>query len=224
MRHLTYSWADRDEQLLTCGPDGAEQRILFVPPLFDEMNRVRRTLVEAMRILGDTGISSTLPDLPGCNESQAKLEDQSLEDWRDAITAAAKAIDATQTFSVRGGALIDDGPALPTIRLSPAKGKSLLNMLVRTRIVGDKEAGVTTTAEALRTEAENGSVELAGHNISALMWNGLETAEIPDGSDAALLKPADVDGSALWLRAEPQHDPAMAAGLAEMLAKGSAAS
>ena len=226
MRHLTYSCADLDEQLLVFGPESAKTRILIVPPLFDEMNRMRSTLVEAMRNLAGAGIASALPDLPGCNESLAKLEDQNIGvgGWQEAVSEAAETWGASHVFSVRGGALIDDLHGLPMARLVPAKGKTLLTMLIRTRIAGDKESGITISAEELRKQAENGSVDLAGHNISALMWDELEKAEIAPGNDVQLLKPADVGGSALWLRAEPQHDSAMGAGLAEWLATWSAAS
>ena len=47
------------------------QRVLLIPPLFEEANRMRRTLVLAMRALSaDMGIvPSLLPDLPGQNDS-----------------------------------------------------------------------------------------------------------------------------------------------------------
>ncbi len=221
MRHRTYSFGGNDEQLLAFGPEDAAQRILIVPPLFDEMNRMRRTLVEAMRMLEAAGVTSGLLDLPGCNESRLKLEDQNIERWKEAVDAAALAIGATHIFSVRGGALVDDQPKLPTMRLAPVKGASLLKMLVRTRVAGDKEAGLTTSAESLADAAKAGPVELAGNMVGPQLWADLNIAVPNASSDAKEIKPNDVGGSPLWLRAEPQYDAAMASGLAQMLAEWS---
>lgn len=220
MRHLTYSTDEHGEQMLVFGEDSAARRILIIPPLFDEMNRVRHTLTEAMRALANNGIASALPDLPGCNESLSLLEKQSLSGWRAAMADAAETFAATHIFSIRGGCLVDDfDPAVPTARLAPVKGKSLLNILVRTRIAGDKEAGTQSSAEELERLAQGGAVELAGNAISAAMWRELATAEPSGLHDVREIKPKDINGSALWLRAEPQHSPEMAAGLVELLAQ-----
>ncbi len=223
MRHLTYSSDEYDEQMLVFGEDGAARRILIIPPLFDEMNRMRHTLTEAMRGLANNGIASALPDFPGCNESLSPLEKQSLTGWRAAMANAAEYFAASHIFSTRGGCLIDDfDPVVPTARLAPVKGKSLLNMLVRTRIAGDKEAGIKSSAEQLEQLALDGAVELAGNAISAAMWRELAAAEPRELQGVWDIKPKDINGSALWLRAEPQHSPEMAAGLAALLTQWSA--
>jgi len=218
-RHLSYTNDNSEEQLLAFGADDAIQRIMIIPPLFDEMNRVRHTLVETMREMAQYEVTSALPDLPGCNESAAKLEDQSIETWREAISGAAETFGATHIFSIRGGCLIDDGPLLPTMRLAQVKGQSLLKALVRTRIAGDKETGVTTSADALAAQAKSGAVELAGSMIGPQLWSDLENA-VPSGLDHLIsdMKLADIAGTALWLRAEPQYDASMAARLAKALA------
>jgi len=218
MRHSTYGCNGLAEQLLVLGPEKAAARILIIPPLFDEMNRMRHTLIEAMRLLADTDVATAIADLPGCNESCAALHEQSLTGWRNAAMAANKAFGATHIFSVRGGGLIDDGdPLLPILRLSPVKGKSLLNMMIRTRIAGDKESGITTTTQALDEQATTGPVELAGNAIGPAMWSDLNAAEPAALPAVTEIKPADIGGSALWLRAEPQHSAEMAQGLASAL-------
>jgi len=217
MRHLTYSFGGYDEQLLAFGPKDAAQRILIIPPLFDEMNRMRRTLVETMRMLSNADVASAILDLPGCNESAAKLKDQSIDGWKEAVVAACSAIGATHILSVRGGCLIDNGPQLPIMRLSPAKAASLLKMMMRARIAGDKEAGKTTSMESLTEAIRSGPVELAGHLIGPKLWAGMGAATPQEAHDAIEIKPDDISGSPLWLRAEPQHDGEMAAGLATAL-------
>jgi len=81
-------------------------RLLIVPPLFEDMNRTRRFLVETQRLLDSSGIDSVLPDLPGCNESPQAFSAQSLGSWRDAMAAAARHFRATHVLAVRGGALV----------------------------------------------------------------------------------------------------------------------
>src|SRR3546814_4854209 len=69
-----------DEQLFRLSPAGAPRTtVLFVPPLFEEANRTRRTLVLAMRALAAQGFAALLPDLPGQNESLVPLIERSEE-------------------------------------------------------------------------------------------------------------------------------------------------
>jgi hypothetical protein len=195
--------------------------------LFDEMNRTRRVLVGAMRALGAYGVASFLPDLPGSNESQAKLVDQDIGRWRDAVAAAAERLEATHIASVRGGALIDGAlPDAPHWRLVPAKGAGLLKTMLRTRVAGDREAGLTTTSEALMAEAKKHPVLLGGNWLGPSMVTQLGNAVPPElahlrtvsiGEDADMIA-----GTALWLRAEPQDDPAMALAIAADLDRWSA--
>jgi hypothetical protein len=222
--HLTYQFAGQAEQCLAFGDyDASTRRILLVPPLFDEMNRVRRTWVQAMRILADKGITSALPDLPGCNESSAPLAEQSLSAWREATAEAAKAFSATHIFSVRGGCLIDEVAGLPVMRLAPVKGASILKAIIRTRIAGDKEAGVITSADALAMAVQQAPVELAGNLINMQMWQELESAVPAASPNATDFIPDSGKSWTLWLRAEPQYDAEIAAGLALAIEDWSAA-
>lgn len=213
--YRTYHFAGHDEHVLCFGA-GSSRQILIIPPLFDEMNRCRRMLVQAMRGLAERGLGSLLLDLPGCNESPAELEGQSLGTWHDAVTAAATQLGATHIASLRGGALIDNGATdLPHWRLAPAKGSSLLKTMIRTRIAGDKEAGKATSEAGLMEAAKAAPIELAGNLLGPVMVAELasaEPAEIAQLTVRTLGK--DIAGSTLWLRAEPQDDPAMSAAIA----------
>ncbi len=227
MHHSGYVFAGAEEYCLIAGDANAARRILIVPPLFDEMNRMRRVLVSAMRELADLGVGSILPDLPGCNESLATLVDQNLDKWRGAVAAAAAQSGATHIASIRGGALIDNIPAgLPIWRLAPVKGGSLLKSMLRTRIAGDKETGISSNMESLIEQGCREPIELAGNMIGPAMLSSLQYAEA--GPSAKLTVAAlgdgadDVSGSALWLRAEPQDDPAMAASITKQLYQWSA--
>jgi hypothetical protein len=221
--YLTYTAAGRDEICLSFG--GAnDRRILIIPPLFDEMNRMRRVLATAMRDLASRDIGCILIDLPGCNESLSSLHDQRLNDWRDAVTACAEQLNVTHIASLRGGALIDDGkPELPHWRLAPVKGASLLKTMIRTRIAGEKEAGKTVTEAAILAQAQAAPVELAGNLLGPAMLAQLAVAEpvaLPQLTERKLGE--DIMGSPLWLRAEPQDDAAFAANIAADLDRWSA--
>jgi hypothetical protein len=196
---------------------------LIIPPLFDEMNRCRRMLVQAMHGLAERGTGSFLIDLPGCNESLAALEKQSLSTWREAVGAATEQLGATHIASLRGGALVDNGTAnLPHWRLAPAKGSSLLKTMIRTRIAGDKEAGKSTSEAGLMEAAKTGPIGLAGNMLGPAMVAELESAEPVDVAQLTVRTLGqDIAGSTLWLRAEPQDDPVMSAAIAADLGRWS---
>jgi len=221
--YRTYHFAGHDEHVLCFGA-GSSRQILIIPPLFDEMNRCRRMLVQTMRGLAERGVGSLLLDLPGCNESPAELEGHSLGTWRDAVTAAATQLGATHIAALRGGALIDNGATdLPHWRLAPAKGSSLLKTIIRTRIAGDKEAGKATSEAGLMEAAKTAPIELAGNLLGPVMVAELASIEPADPAILTVRSLGqDITGSTLWLRTEPQDNPAMSAAIAADLDQWSA--
>lgn len=195
--------------------------ILIIPPLFDEANRMRRTLVLTMRALSARGVASLLPDLPGQNDSLVPTEAVTLADWRTALAdVVAAEAGPLLVASWRGGALIDNtaSGAIGWWRMAPVAGASLVKTMMRTRIAGEKEAGRTVSAEDLRASATDGPVELAGNFLNAAMLLQLETATpaevTPLRSVTVGSGEGKLPGSALWLRAEPGEDAAMAAAMA----------
>ena len=220
--HLHYEFGGQQEYCLSFGDSGANRSILIVPPLFDEMNRVRRMLVEAMRALASCGLRTLLPDLPGCNESMAAMSAQTLETWRDAIVAAASQLGSTHVASMRGGCLIDHRPDLPHWRLAPVKGASVLKTMLRARIAAEKESGNSVTIEQLMAAAQTGPLELSGNILGFAMLESLDKAEpvpVDDLHEATL---AEIAGTPLWLRAEPGDAPEMSAAIAADLDRWSA--
>lgn len=220
--HLHYSTAEQSEYCLRFGPVDADRIILIVPPLFDEMNRTRRMMVEMMRELATRDVASLLPDLPGCNESTAALSIQSIESWRRAVSDVAAQLAATHVVAIRGGGLLDDAAALPIWRLAPVKGASLLKTLLRARIAADKEAGITTTAAQLIIAGQHDGLNLAGHAIGPEMLMDLEKAHPVASDEITEATLTDVAGTALWLRSEPGESPQMSAALAAHIDRWSA--
>ena len=178
-RHSSYRFEGFDEACLSFGGESATRVIVIVPPLFDEMNRVRAVLVGAMRGLAGRDVMTLLPDLPGCNESLAAITKQSIASWQRAMSEAAHQLGATHIASIRGGALVAGGIALPQWRLAPVKGASLMKTMLRTRMASDKEAGLGSSIESLMTDANNGPLELSGYRLGAGMLAGLDAA-VPD--------------------------------------------
>lgn len=212
--HLYYETNGHREYCLSFGAAETTRTILIVPPLFDEINRTRRMLAQMMRALAERDVRSLLPDLPGCNESEAELSTQSLASWRKAVSDCAAQTGATHIASVRGGSLIDDATGLPIWRLAPVKGASLLRTMLRTRIAADKEAGIVSSSEQLLASATIAPIELSGNLLGADMLASLEAADVAGGDRITEATLAEVNGTPLWLRAEPGDDPAMSAGIA----------
>lgn len=192
-----------------------EKRVLVVPALFDEANKLRHFTVEVVRALDRGGVDSFLPDLPGTNESLAPLPDQTLGSWRDAMTAAASHFGATNVLTIRGGALVAPGD-LNTLQYAPVGGPTLLRGLLRARVMADREAGTESTRDGLLELARENGITLAGYELGAAMVSQLEDCEPPESATPPI-KQGEVGGAGLWLRAEPDHDAEQAEALAKIV-------
>jgi alpha-beta hydrolase superfamily lysophospholipase len=200
--------------------------MLIVPPLFEEGNRTRRTLVLTMRVLAAQGFSAILPDLPGQNESLVPLVDVDLNRWQEAVAEIVAEIDGPVIVaSVRGGALIDHvAKAAAWWRLAPVGGASLLRTLMRSRVSADREAGLTSSLESLQAEAKTAPLLLAGNRLSPAMVAqlGVSEAQAVEPLRSVGLGADGIAGTPLWLRAEPGEDAAMAEAIAADIAAWSA--
>ncbi|PKP98793.1 MAG: hypothetical protein CVT74_09870 [Alphaproteobacteria bacterium HGW-Alphaproteobacteria-13] len=207
------------EQLLHIAPPGPPRAsVLVVPPLFEEANRSRRTLVLAMRALAAQGFAALLPDLPGQNESLATLESADLAQWQAALADVAAGIGGPLIVaSVRGGALIDHrAKAAAWWRLAPVGGASLLRTLLRARVAADREAGRDSSIERLQEAAQSEALLLAGNRLSPAMLAELGSAEAQpvEPLRSVALGAGGLAGTPLWLRAEPDEDAVLAAAIA----------
>lgn len=201
-----------EESALRFDADGAN-RVLILPALFDEANKMRHMTVEIMRRLGAAGIGSVLPDLPGCNESSVPIEQQSLTSWRAAAQAAADHFEATHVLAIRGGALIAPSN-LPGWIYAPAKAQGVLRALVRSRVVATREAGRNETSDTLMDQARVKGIELAGWQLGAALVQELEANDSLGDSRHDVITAEMAGGSPLWLRAEPGFDAEQAEALA----------
>lgn len=206
------------ESALACDR-GRARRLLVVPALFDEANKLRRLTVEVMRRLDRAGVDCFLPDLPGCNESTAPLDCQTPESWRAAMQAATAEFRASHVLAMRGGALVSPGD-LPGWRYAPVKGATIMRQMVRARVLAAREAGREETADEIMAAARAQGVELAGYRLGAAFVQAFESL-VPETVPGMMDIAQDmVGGSGLWLRAEPAEDRAQADALAAIVAVG----
>lgn len=187
------------------------RRLLVIPALFDEANRLRRLTVEVMRRLDGAGIDTFLPDLPGTNESLQLLEIQEPQDWCDAMTAAARLFGATHVLGIRGGCLFTP-PHLPALHYAPVKAGSVLRQMLRARALSAREAGREETREGLMTLALAQGIELAGYRLGAEFVRQFDP--MTPSAEATVLAQDAIGGSGLWLRAEPGESASQADALA----------
>jgi hypothetical protein len=178
--------------------------VVILQPLFEEANRMRGNLVGVMRALAAANIASILPDLPGTGDSLVATADARLDDWRDAVTALAETLPQPScSVAVRGGALFD-GPFQHRWRLAPESGRRLLRDMIRaTALTGAVKAGV------LEAQAVEAPTRLAGNLVAPPLFSALSDAA--PGGDAHI---AAIEG-APWRRAEPDHDAAFVAAMAQ---------
>ena len=189
----------------------------MLPAWFDEGNKLRRFTVEVMRRLDGAGIDVFLPDLPGCNESLAPLAEQSVATWSAAALATAEHFSASHVLAIRAGAMI--APAsLPGWRYAPLVGSSQLRALLRARVLASREAGRDEDRETLLAEGRERGLELGGDPLGGAMLADLADGELPPTPSQRDIAQGDVGGGALWLRAEPDHDPKQADALAAIVA------
>lgn len=190
-----YSTAGSDEWLMRIGAPAAPA-VLFLPPLFEELNRTRAFMASVMRLLAAQGLCCWLPDLPGTGESARPLTEVSWEEWRQAAAAALPTPKAV--VALRGGALLDD--AIETRcrwRLAPATGSAIARDLARAGLMSEGGGGYAPSEALLASLA---SAELADAA-------GIRTVRLATDRAEADLK---LEGLPLWRRAEPQNSSELA--------------
>lgn len=226
-----YDWPGGRETMLRFGPEPGPT-VLAAPPLFEEANRTRASLVAVLRRLAERGIASALPDLPGMGESLVATEDATLAAWRAAFAAAARTLAGpVHVVAWRGGASIDaEADVASRWRLSPMSGAETMRELRRVQAAsgGALFAGnrlsdaIIAELEADRLVTEPLSGEGRGPAATGpgpgLRRGGVSLRTVRLDTD-----PRDADiklpGRPLWRAAEPGTDPALEAALADDIAE-----
>lgn len=197
--------------------EGRTTRLLVLPALFDEANKLRHQTIEVMRRLDLSGVDSFLPDLPGMNESLVALDKIGFADWLAAARVAADHFKATHVLTWRGGALLAPD-TLPGWQFAPQTGAKQLRSMLRARTISAREAGREEKLADLQSTGRKEGIELAGWYLTAALFSGLEQAEHSPSTDQATITQSEVGGTGLWLRAEPDEDAEQADALAAIIA------
>jgi hypothetical protein len=211
LRFETYRSGGRQEWLMRIGSREAAP-VLFVPALFEEMNRTRALIAVTMRRLATRGLCGWLPDLKGTGESEAALAAARWDEWRHDVAAAAAHVEqesggAPLVASLRGGTLIDDAATgIGWWRLAPVPGRSLVRDMMRAGLAGVEWAGYAPSAE-LRGRLED-AVPVDQQPLRVVRLKS-------DAGDAD----GKLDGPALWRRSEPGSSAELAAAIAEDIAQ-----
>ena len=192
---------DREEWLMRIGRPHAPA-ILFVPPLFEEMNRTRALIVAAMRRLAKGGQCCWLVDLCGTGESERDLAEVGWLDWRHDVSAAAAHIAEKSKkpliAALRGGALLDDAAiARGWWRFAPQDGAAAARDMVRSGLAGGVEWAGYAPSDDLKAALE------AAKPASLKRLRTVRLATDRGDADAKL------EGPALWRRSEPGTSAAL---------------
>lgn len=179
---------------------GSGPGLLFLPPLFEEMNRTRALLATVMRALAAKGFECWLPDLPGTGESERALEEVTWGEWSEAAAAAFEAAGATASVSLRGGALLDEA-APARWRFAPATGASLARDLARAGLMAEGGGGYAPSPALLEPLA----------SAEPPAGGRLRTVRLATDRAEADLK---LEGPPIWRRAEPQNSYELAEAMA----------
>jgi pimeloyl-ACP methyl ester carboxylesterase len=204
---------DREEWLMRLGRPHAPA-ILFVPPLFEEMNRTRALIVAVMSRLAKRGHCCWLVDLSGTGESERDLGEVAWRDWRHDVASAAAAIAEKSKkpliAALRSGALVDDqAQARGWWRFAPQDGSAVARDMVRSGLAGGVEYAGYAPSDGLKAALEAAKPA----NVRTLRTVRLAT----DRGEAD----ARIEGPALWRRSEPGNSAELAEAIAADLQRWS---
>lgn len=159
-------------------------RVLVVPALAEEMNKTRRLVALSAAALSASGYEVLLTDLYGTGDSAGEFGEAELDCWRADLAHAARARmqGADIVLSLRGGSLLVDGVleqlgalSACVVALQPVlRGENYLQQLMRVRLMADRLAGGSESAEELRAAWARGeAVELSGYEFSAALADAM---------------------------------------------------
>lgn len=167
--------------------------VLVVPPLFEEMNKSRRTCAVLTRELAKQGWVTAQVDLFGTGDSAGEISAASWSGWQADVMAAIHWI-------IRGGGLLDGvvavragallagtvlgGSDLSLSRLAlwqpVLKGDQYLSAFLRTRIAANafQGRGGETVAGLKQALSDGQSVEVGGYALTRNLTCGLGACEL----------------------------------------------
>ena len=181
--------------VLLRAPAGARQIVLLVPPFAEEMNKCRRQYTEMAALLAEAGIASLSFDLFGTGDSSGEFGEADWDIWRRDVLAArdhARSLGFERhcLLATRlGCALAADvlererGSFARSVFWQPTmSGKQAMTQFLRLRTAASMmSAGAAETADSLKSKlVRDGSLEIAGYEVSEALWRGAESIRLAD--------------------------------------------
>ncbi|MGE3745991.1 MAG: hypothetical protein AB7G25_09850 [Sphingomonadaceae bacterium] len=194
--------AGSGEELLLGFGHKFDRQVLFIESFFEERNLLRRTVVALARRLAESGIGSTIPDLPGCGDSLRDLREIRLAEWQNAVANAGAWLrrhsgGPLYTASIRAGAVLDDATdAEGRWRFAPTGGGEIMRHLRRAAILGADK------------------ISFLGYDIGPELQDELELFRPAQATGPMHEYIGERHGVPLWRRAEPGEDADLVEALA----------
>ncbi|WP_027707534.1 hydrolase 2, exosortase A system-associated [Zooshikella ganghwensis] len=170
--------------------------VLCVPPFAEEMNKSRHMITMQARALAEAGWQVLVFDFHGCGDSQGLLEEASLPLWRSNLLAAFNYLTQGQTqlpvmlWGLRLGVPIAvdwmrhhaECPVTRVLAWQPVtNGKQFMQQFLRLRLAASMVRSDTqrqTVQQLKDIIASEGTLEVAGYNLSATLLNDLEGLDL----------------------------------------------
>lgn len=174
--------------------------VVYIHPMAEEMNKVRRMAALQARTLAQAGYSVLQIDLLGCGDSSGDFGDATWQGWVNDVVMGSQwlrehsnrqGISPHQAplwlWGLRAGCLL---AAEAATRLNeacnflfwqaPSAGKPLLQQFLRLKVAGDMLSGQSKgVMESMRHQLASGSaLEIAGYSLSPELAEGLEQASL----------------------------------------------
>jgi len=238
-----YDWPGGREAMLRFGPDDGPV-VVAALPFWDEANRSRHLVAAMLRHLAARRIGGVLPDLPGMGDSPVATAATRLSAMRDAHAALVGQLGPRPIYALglRSGTLIDAAsPLTGRWHLSPMTGTEVIAALLRLRAAAGERISRDTllasrapiafagnvvapdmlaeleAASPIRSAPRHRVVTLSSPPACAPAKAGAQTG-LPPSREHMGSESRTIPAFPPWRRAEPGHDPALAALLADDIA------
>ena len=171
----------------------AKGRVLFLPPLMEEMNRSRRLMAMCGRRLSAAGYDVALADLSGTGDSAGEFASSRWDTWLEDMHRTREWLaqcsdgDVEILIAVRAGSLFlppllaDHAPDGIVAWQPVLKGASYLQQVLRVRVMASRFAGQDESIKDLLAAFEAGdAVEVGGYSIGPGLAHPLLEIEFDD--------------------------------------------
>ncbi|MEL7535602.1 MAG: CocE/NonD family hydrolase [Pseudomonadota bacterium] len=182
-------------------PARSDACVLFVPPFAEELNKSRRQMALAGRVLAAQGLNAVVVDLSGTGDSAGEFADATWEAWVQDLASVCEWIDSKGLrlqgiVAIRLGCLLacaalraSDRKVSQTVFWQPVNSgyrhiSSFLRIAVASSLM---RSGPRVTVERLRERLARGeSLEVAGYRLSPALTRTIDEQSLVKLADRKL--------------------------------------